>query len=137
MERTILTEYVDGIRSGWTDDEVHRFLLHGIPRYFHNADDTARRTMLRVKPDITNTKWDALVAAVVEHVAGLHGHEPPKWVDEPERFNSPPVNFASLFASNAITCCPAAFLRHGALADPAELDARGGEHVRWVREADI
>lgn len=32
----------------------------------------------------------------------------------------------------AIAYAPAAFIRHGALPNPRDLDARGGEHPVWI-----
>ncbi len=96
---------------------------------FQGASDAERLEALSTKPAATGTKWDGLVAAMAEHLARLHGHKPPEWVEDPERFNNPPINYMTLFTADALTCSPAAFLRHGALSDPAELDAR-------VRERD-
>ena len=67
----------------------------------------------------------------VEHVAWLHGHERPAWVDEPERFLETtwvlsPIRSARM---ESLMYAPAAFLRHGAIPDPRDLDSRGGEQV--------
>ena len=71
---------------------------------------------------------------MAEHVARLHGHQLPAWIDEPERFLDrtwvlPDIPF---MRRNAILYAPAAFIRHGALPDPRDLNARGGERHAWV-----
>ncbi len=80
---------------------------------------------------LTHTKWDALLAAMVEHLARLHGHEQPAWVDEPERFLDSPwvLSPVPVIRMEALMFAPAAFLRHGAIPDPRDLDDRGGERM--------
>ena len=53
---------------------------------FTEVGRAEQRAALVERGPLTGTKWDALLAAMVEHVAWLHGHERPAWVDEPERF---------------------------------------------------
>ena len=38
--------------------------------------------MLANRPRPTGTKWDAAIAAVMEHTAEVHGYEPPSWVND-------------------------------------------------------
>lgn len=57
-----------------------------LPRSFHARSEEEQREALATRVPLTGTKWDALIAAIVEHVAWLHGHERPAWVDERERF---------------------------------------------------
>ena len=98
---------------------------------FTEVGRPSRRAALVELVPLTGTKWDALLAAMVEHVAWLHGHERPAWVDEPERFldatwvvaDTPWTRLYSVIFARA------AFLRHGAVPDPRDLDARGGEPV--------
>ena len=85
-------------------------------------------------PPLTESRWDALLAATVEHIAALHGHTPPAWVDEPARFLAETwvVTDIHSMRMDAIAFAPAAFIRHGALPDPRDLDHRCGEHRAWV-----
>lgn len=114
-QANVLTECIDGIREGWSDTDILRILLSEAPRFFCRAGETCRQKLLSARPESTGTKWDALMAAVVEHVAVLHGFAPPAWVDEPAWFNTAPINYMRFFTANALTCAPAPFLRHGAL----------------------
>ena len=71
---------------------------------------------------------------MVEHVAWLHGHAPPAWVDEPERFldSTWVVSPLPSIRMDSLMFAPAAFLRHGAIPDPRDLDRRGGERYEWI-----
>lgn len=133
--RLSLAHYADAIRSGWPACDLERAILHDLPRRFHGLPTAAQADVLAAAPPLTHTRWDALLAATVEHIARLHGHDLPAWIDEPERFLDrtwvlPDVPF---MRRNAIVYAPAAFIRHGALPDPRDLDTRGGERHAWTR----
>ena len=85
-----------------------------------------QRAALAERVPLTHTRWDALLAAMVGHVACLHGHEAPAWVDKPERFleSTWVVSPIPEIRMHSLMFAPAAFLRHGAISD---LDRRGGE----------
>lgn len=134
---TMVNQIVAGIRDGWTDRELYKLTMSGIARHFRQAGEETRRHLLATRPELTATAWDALIAAVVEHVAALHGYQSPEWVSEPERFWIPPRPIAmyrkldTKSVMERIGKAPAAFLRHGIIADPRDLDERGGELVNW------
>ena len=71
---------------------------------------------------------------MVEHVAWPHGHERPAWVEEWERF----LDTAGVGADTpwtrlcSVIFAPAAFLRHGAISDPRDLDAGGESVFEWA-----
>ena len=81
-----LSDYIEGIEAGWPEDDIYRWIVCGLPRNFVWRGAAEQRAALAERVPLTHTKWDALLAAMVEHVAWLHGHERPAWVDEPERF---------------------------------------------------
>ena len=83
--------------------------------------------MLANRPHLTDTKWDAAMAAVIEHTARIHGYEPPGWVDEPERFLAKPVKLTNLETDSDSAWQPGAFLRHGVSVDSRDLDWRTGD----------
>lgn len=132
--RMRLTDFTDAITARWTKGELTRAILHDLPRRTVAMDAQERRRVLNERPPLTGTPWDALLAATVEHVAGLYGHEVPEWVEESERFLDTPwvIPNGAPMRRDAIRFAPAAFIRHGALPDPADLDARGGERHAWV-----
>ena len=139
-DRTIVTTCVNGIAAGWDEGELFKLVISGIARHFRNADETTRQRLLATRPPLSNTRWDAVIAAVVEHVATLHGYEPPAWVEEKERFWARPKALrpagttTAAMAMNGLACGPAAFLRRGVVTDPRDLDGRGGEIPSWGRK---
>ena len=132
--RLSLEEYTAAVREQWSEGDLKRAMLHDLPRRFHALSGAEQADVLRVAPSLTHSPWDALLAAVTEHVAALHGHALPRWLDEPERFLSEPWVLPTISSTrlNAIRFAPAAFIRHGALPDPRDLDSRGGEIHEWV-----
>ena len=109
-------------------------LVHQLPRRFHELGREEQFAALAEPPPLTRTRWDALLAAVVEHIARLHDHPVAEWVDEPERFLERPWVIARnpAIAADSVLYAPAAFIRHSVLPDPLDLDARGGEKQEWV-----
>lgn len=79
--------------------------------------------MLANRPHLTGTKWDAAIAAVMEHTARVHGYEPPSWVNEPERFLETAVNLTRPETDSDSAWQPGAFLRHGVNIDIRDLEA--------------
>ena len=129
-----LPGYVEGIREGWSEDDVGRAIVHDLPRRFHALSPERQREELARRVPLTHTRWDALIAAMVEHVAWLHGHPAPEWVDEPERFLE--ITWVMAHTRQArlesVWYSPPAFIRHGAIPDPRDLDHRGGERRAWL-----
>lgn len=129
-----LTEYTDAIDEQWNDADIERAILHDLPRRFHALSSDEQAAVLASPPPLTGTRWDALLAATAEHLAELHGQSLPGWLEEPTRRLDQPwaLPTSGRVRRNAILYAPAAFVRHGALPDPRDLDARGGERRAWV-----
>ena len=129
-----LTDYTDAIDERWPEAELKRAILHDLPRRFHALSRTEQAEVLDQAPPRTGTRWDALLAATAEHIARLHDHPLPAWVNEPARFLDRPwvLSGIGVIRRDAIRYAPAAFIRHGALPDPKDLDARGGETHAWL-----
>ena len=81
-----LADYATGVAEGWSSDTMARMIIHDLPRHFITLDRDAQRRVLEQAPPLTGTAWDALLAAMAEHLAELHGHPVQPWMDEPERF---------------------------------------------------
>ena len=104
------------------------------PRNFRSLGRDEQQHVLNQRPPSTSTRWDALLAATVEHLCELHGQQPSEWLEEPERFLEITwiLPTTPTMVTEAIAFAPAAFIRHGVLPDPRCLDARGGERHDWV-----
>ena len=130
-----LESYSRVVREDPDEDWRYRLLMHQLPRQFHALSQDEQAAALLEPPTRTGRRcWDAFLAAVVEHVAVLHGHAVPAWLDEPERFQEPPWVIArtGAIAVDSRRYAPPAFQRHGALPDPLDLDPRGGELHEWI-----
>ena len=118
-----------------SDSERHRVLIHQLPREFHGLSRREQAAALADPPALTGERrWDAFLAAIAEHVARLHDHPVPAWVDEPERFLDLPWVLARtrIIGHDSVLFAPGAFIRHSVLPDPLDLDARGGEKHEWI-----
>ncbi len=126
-----VADYVDVIENGPSDSVRYRMIIANLPRYFHAASRAQQAKALAEPPRLTGTKWDAFLAATAEHIAILHNHPIPAWVEEKERFLDitwvPLDHYQPGYCINSFIDSPPAFLRHGALPDPRDLDHRGGE----------
>ena len=129
-----LQDYSDAVTEGWEKADIYRAIIHEIPRLYHSLDPEGQRQAIKDAPTLTGTPWDALIAAVVEHIATLHGQDIPAWVEEPARFlgESWVVSDLPLIRYESLAFAPGAFIRHGAFPDPRDLDARGGERHAWA-----
>ena len=126
-------------RDERTEDERCRAILCDLPRQMRWVDHATRQAILDRAPALTHTKWDALLAAMAEHLARLHGHEHLAWMDEPERFHTPgwiPNARVRLTMERAMIYSPGSFIRHGTPIDPSDLDARGGESHDWIFDTE-
>ena len=105
-----LADYAAGVPEGWSEDTLARMFIHDLPRAFHSLGP--------------------------EQLAELHGHPTREWMNEPERFLDHTWVLArnSAIRANALAFGPPAFVRHGTVIDPRDLDERGGEFREWVPE---
>lgn len=69
--------YAEIVRDEADWAHVYAMLMHDLPRWFHQLPPAAQVEALQVRPELTGTHWDALLAALVEHVARLHDHPAP------------------------------------------------------------
>ena len=131
-----LSLYTTPIIEKWPDIDIQRAIVCSLPRRFHRLEREEQNEALRERVRLTSTRWDALLAAMVEHLAARHGLATPDWVNEPERFLADTwvLPSARSIRRNAVMFAPAAFLRHGAIPDPRDLDARGGDYEEWAPE---
>ncbi|MDE0102691.1 MAG: hypothetical protein OXN89_09940 [Bryobacterales bacterium] len=129
-----LASYSRTMVSGLDEMDRYGALMHQLPRQFHALSAAEQAEVLLDRPPLTGTRWDAFLAAVVEHVARLHGHQVPAWVNEPARFLGIPwvISTNRVAAADSVLYAPGAFIRHSVFPDPADLDVRGGEVHAWI-----
>ena len=96
--------------------------IHNLPRAVHSLDGEPQRAVLDNAPPVTGTRWDALLAAIPEHLAELERRPTREWMDEPERFLDHTCVFAHNAATraNALGSAPPALVRHRAVIDPRQ-----------------
>lgn len=126
-----VAEYADTIESAWSDSERFRMLVTDLGRRFHNSSRDRQEHALVEAPRLTGTRWDALLAAMAEHIAITHGHPVPDWCDDPQRslkiYWMPLPVFGKRFPGMVYRDTPGAFLRHGVMIGDRELGEREGE----------
>jgi transcriptional regulator with XRE-family HTH domain len=82
--------------------------------------------LVQAPPSLTGeTRWDALIAAVVEDESATRDVPPPHWTNEKRRFVRPLWYLSDNKALHAweLATAPGAFVRHGVLAARAELES--------------
>jgi transcriptional regulator with XRE-family HTH domain len=82
--------------------------------------------LVQAPPSLTGeTRWDALIAAVVEDESATRDVPPPDWTNEKRRFVRPLWYLSDNKALHAweLATAPGAFIRHGVLAARAELES--------------
>lgn len=126
--------YAKGVDECWTDIELYRLIVRQLLRSFHSGTEADRQTKLANRPHLTNTKWDAALAAVIEYAALTHGYDAPAWVDEPGRFLPEPVKLTGFETDSDLAWQPSAFLRRGVSIDSRDLDGRTGDGRQWTAE---
>ena len=101
--RMSLADYARAVEAGWTKDELMRAILHELPRRLERLTPEERTRVLTERPPLT--------------------------VDLPWVLPEPELDD---MRQDALWYAPAAFIRHGVLPDPRDLDRRGGERHDWV-----
>ena len=126
-----VAEYTRPMEEGWGASDCYRFLISQMPRYFHGSTLEERVHALRRPPTLTHTCWDALLAAVTEHVCLTHRHPVPEWCHEAERTLDSvwvPTGWKGRpFPGIHFRDMAGAFLRHGVVVGSWDMGEREGE----------
>jgi len=74
---------------------------------------------------VGDTRWDALLAAIVEDEAARKAISPPRWTNDARRFHRPfwYLSKSPRFHTWEIANSPGAFIRHGVFAAEEELES--------------
>jgi hypothetical protein len=84
----------------------------------------AQPALLRDRPpEVGDERWDALLAAMAEHLAAAHDLAPPSWA-EPQELRRPwfPAELR-MQRTEALMWAPAAFMKHGVYVSARDLEA--------------
>lgn len=82
--------------------------------------------LVELPPNLVgDTRWDALIAAVVEDESTRKGVRPPRWTNDRSRFVKPFWYLADIPELHdwALASSPASFLRHGVIASETDLES--------------
>jgi hypothetical protein len=113
------------IKLSASDDDRYRIVLGFVTDFWSVDDKTVRQAALVDEPPTTgDARWDAMLAAVAEHLAFHAELFAPSWVDEPSRFLGTfwfPVDLPSVRARSLVTS-PASLARRGVFIDRLDLE---------------
>jgi hypothetical protein len=118
-----LADYVPWLRSA--DDSFRlRILLHDFGLLWQDTPPSSQRAVVDHEPPPIEPRWDAFLAALVEHLCYHAKIDPPSWVFEPYRYLDHfwyPANDLPTLRVEAVVHSPAAFEVHGVLLSAREL----------------
>ena len=113
-----------GLLAGTADARVRWKLVWEFLEEYRWEAWEAQPSLLRDRPpDTGDERWDALLAAIAEHLAAAHDLAPPPWA-EPRVLRRPwfPAELATQRAE-ALVWAPAAFRKHGVYLSARDLEA--------------
>ena len=112
-------------RVSQADDDGVRWKLvwEFMEEYRWEADDAQPSLLEEEPPSTGDERWDALLAALAEHLAAKHDLAPPDWAEL--RVLGRPWFPAQLRVqrADALVHAPAAFRKHGVYLSAADLEA--------------
>ncbi len=118
-----LADYVPWLRE--SDERWRlRIVLHDFGLQWQSTPPDMRRAMVDDEPGAIEPRWDAFLAAYVEHVCYHGGIEAPAWVFQSRRYLDcfwyPATDLPTLRVE-AVVHAPAAFEAHGVLLSDREV----------------
>ena len=105
----------DALSGDACETEARRMVLDFVPQ-FDKARQEERAALVRVRPPSTgDLRYDALLAALVEHVCVRTGTLIPAWVEDPDRFLDTWwfVSGLRVLHASALAESPISFARRG------------------------
>ena len=110
-----LARYVPALRD-YDDDMRLRVVLHDFGMVFEHADIDQRRTLVDEEPELFDERWDAFLAAYVEHLCYHASLPAPRWTQTPARYLQQmwwPGHYFEFERGSVMLATPAAFEVHG------------------------
>jgi hypothetical protein len=108
---------VDDLKVQW------RLVMEFLEEFRHETP--AKKLQLTAQdPELTNTSWDAFLAGLAEHLAGVSQLPKPSWVDDPCRRLSETwfTNPLATAQRRAVKDSPAAFRSRNIFLEPHDLE---------------
>lgn len=121
-----LADVADSIRATTDKSRRQRLVLDFITRYTQ-TDAVDRRSLVVDPPAATgDRRWDALLAAIAEHVAFEDAFDAPSWCTAENRFLDSAWYWVDLpsVRRRALVTAPTAFRRRNVWIDRSDLDRR-------------
>lgn len=121
-----LSELADLLAATTDDGRRRRLVLEFVGRFADTAPD-GRRGLIVERPAPTgDRRWDALLAALAEHLAFHDAVDAPSWCTDPDRFLDAAWYWVDLpsVRSWTVTATPTSFRRRNVWVDRADLDRR-------------
>ncbi len=102
-------------QSASRDGEALRIAFGFVAHFDHAHAEERVRLVERRPPSTGDARYDALLAALVEHLCAKTGTPIPAWVEDPERFIEPWwfVSGLSRLHASALVQSPISFARRG------------------------
>jgi hypothetical protein len=111
--RATLAGIAERVRNG---EDFRYAVREFLDEFALRPDDRSRAEAIAERPDSTgDTRHDAYLGALAEHLAAVHGFERPAWAIEPSRFLDRFWFVSDVLGFRAISIAqaPAAFRRRG------------------------
>ncbi|MGN6275964.1 MAG: hypothetical protein ACTHNP_08540 [Solirubrobacterales bacterium] len=111
--RATLAGVAERVRGG---EEFQFAVREFLDQFALRPDDPSRAEAIAERPDVTgDSRYDAYLGALAEHLAAVHGLERPAWAIEPSRFLDRFwfVSEVRGFRAVSVAQAPAAFRRRG------------------------
>jgi hypothetical protein len=113
------------IQTSSSEDDRYRIVLGFVTDFWSVDDVGARAASLSVEPPSTgDQRWDAMLAAIAEHLAFHAQLDVPAWALDPARFLAAfwfPVDIPSVRV-RALVTSPASLARRGVMIDRMDLE---------------
>jgi transcriptional regulator with XRE-family HTH domain len=119
-----LSDLAEHLSAAEDDRRRRRLVLDFIGRYFNTPPEHRRALILEPPAPTGDTRWDALVGALAEHLAFHDAVDRPSWCTEDDRFLDAAWYWVDLpsVRRSATATAPTAFRRRNVWIDRADLE---------------
>jgi hypothetical protein len=113
-----------GHLSGTADDRTRwKLVWEFLEEYRWESGDTQLALLTDEPPPVGDERWDALLAALAEHLTAQHDLAPPSWTELRVLNRAWFPAALRVQRADALAHAPAAFRKHGVYLSAADLEA--------------